>query len=244
MIRASILWCLAVDIVLTTVNGRAGESTQPSAQQTYQSQPTLPAKNTPVTYQLQNVPPPQVPPVVQMVALQQPGIQYAPQPVAYVAQQPTYVASQPTSGTFVLGPGPLRLGAAWVGHRLTGLGKTHTWSWSHSVVAPVAPVVSPSVYVATSTVQPAVQPVVYVATAVGPYSYGTPANAVVQPTIYVATPTPAAPPQQTYQLVPVTPTAPPSVRPPDPLREAVPPPPSPQRTSGRNVDTSVRTTGR
>jgi hypothetical protein len=218
--RTFITCLLAVDILFVTANMAAADQPQPSGQQNVTSQPPQPSKNTPVAqlstppavqYQLQAVPPPSTPPVVQMLYAA-PAVQ----PVQYVSQTSVQYVQQPTvlaglaagQRTIVMGPGPLRLAGVWLGRQLVGLGKTHVWQVSHSVVAPVVPAVTPSVQ--PVVVQPAAAPTVYYATMAGP------------PTAALA----PAPPPVTYQLVPVTPTAPPVVRSPEPLREAAPPPPA------------------
>jgi hypothetical protein len=85
----------------------------------------------PVQYQV--IPAPTTPPVVQLM-------QSPPQVVQqYAAPAASLVQTQARSGTFTMGPGPISLSLARVGQAMTGLNKTHVWSWQHQVVRAAPP---------------------------------------------------------------------------------------------------------
>jgi hypothetical protein len=237
---------------LSLANGQ----TQPSTQTPVTSQPPAPKQQPPAQQpvvigyqpiygqpqQPQASAAPTAPPVTLYQAnpaiLQQYGVTTsAVQQVAY-AQAPVYGMAGPpvvaasaspvmtTNGSLSLGGGPI---AQWLVQRV---GKTHTWSWNHTVtrptVTPAAPVAGPTSYVATT---PAPVQMAYQATPVqvAPPVYYQQVTQY-QPTVSyqpVTSYVPVAPP---VQQVPVVQQQPPPAQtppcPPTKRDEDAPPPPT------------------
>ena len=142
-----------VAVVLLDVSQAVAQSPQPSAQNQLAPSPSTPAKSPPVA---QMPPPavgyqfpfyPQVPaapmmPMVPMYAMAQPTYQPAMAPMMYGAVG--------VPRTITWGPGLIGGSVAAFGRALDrNFGKTHTWTWNHTVIGPVQPIAGPTSYVAT-----------------------------------------------------------------------------------------------
>ncbi len=190
-------------VLLVAVPIAAAQSPQPSGQGQLATPPPNPAKSPPLAQAapmpVYQMPAPVVAPTIVMMA--QPAVP---------AAQAMLVASPKLPRTIQWGPTPVGVGLAWVGRRLEGFGKAHTWTINHTVFSPVliAPSPAPSVFVAT---QPAPAFTYQLVPVPGPVA--TPP--VQMPTAYYATPS----------------TPPAGSTPPPPMMrsEAAPPPPAPPK---------------
>jgi hypothetical protein len=196
-------------------------------------QPQAPAAPTqpPVTMYAAN------PGILQQYGVQTPipvqQVAYA-APTVYGMTGPPLVAAGPaltTNGSLSLGGGPI---AQWLVQRV---GKTHTWTWNHTVtrptVTPAVPVSGPTSYVAT---MPAPQPVQMMQ----PVLQTTPVQYFQQVTQYqptiayqpVTSFQPVAPPVQ-YAPPPVQQQPPPTAPPPCPPTKRDEDAPAPPRASSQ-----------